>query len=150
MTARSLSQLSCQATPHKRFAARKSDWPCRLRLIHAQTMDALTSNARVCDRGSASRRYLWTSADVLDVGDGNELNRTYRVEITRNDTAWICTPERVVRSRRSVRNPRLSVPMARFGPKCRQVTIRRVGHGVMPDSGATMSVEWATISIRQP
>src|SRR5262249_26045186 len=43
-----------------------------------------------------------------------ELNRTYRVEITRNDTVWICTPDfrRVVRLRRSIRNPNPSVPTA--------------------------------------
>jgi len=60
-----------------------------------------------------------------------ELNRTYRVEITRNDTVWICTPDfrRVARLRRSIRNPRPSVLTARFNPENRQVTIRRVGRG---------------------
>jgi hypothetical protein len=60
-----------------------------------------------------------------------ELNRTYRVEITPSDAAWICTPDfgRIVRLRRSILNPRPSVLMARFGHEMRQVTIRRVGRG---------------------
>jgi superfamily II DNA/RNA helicase len=60
-----------------------------------------------------------------------ELNRTYRVEITRNDTVWVCTPDfrRVVRLRRSIRNPSPSVLAARFNPEMRQVIVRRVGRG---------------------
>ena len=60
-----------------------------------------------------------------------ELNRSYRVEITRNETVWICTPDfrRVVRLRRSIRNPRPSVLAARFNPEMRQVTVRRIGRG---------------------